>query len=666
MIGAAPLVARLPDAAAAPVAELLCARFRAALARFDAWRRAGGSTAEPGWRHHMREWAEGSAEGRRFGGAVAAADAALEAAPEGRMRKRLSGLFRLSGAERDLLDAGLALAADPGLHAAVGALSGRGEAPLTERLVIELFGHDAQPILRPSSPLVLWSLVEAGPAGGAAAAALAVDPDIAAAAFGRPGLDRRLAACADTIVPADLPVSCWPTAAAAAEIARLTEMKRSVRVLLAAPPGSGRVHFAAAVAERLGIRLIRIAAGEEDADLYMRAQRLALITGHGLYWDRPPLGGAPLVASTPVQFVAVDQGAAPPRAEGLVDLAVDLPSLSQADKLAVWSACGPALPAIDGPGADRVLAGARLADLLAAAEHCPKDAASACARIRERARTRLQGDAQLLRQPYGWADLVLADRPLALLRAIIAEMRARDGLLAGGERRAKYGGLGQSILFHGPPGTGKTMAAQVIAAELQVDLVRVDCASTISKYIGETAKNLRAIFGRVQGTGALLLFDEADALFARRTETRDALDRHANADTNYLLQLIEDFDGAAILTTNKKENVDPAFIRRIRHMVDFGAPGEKERRSLWRRHVAALSDAEVAEARLEGWCARLASLDLSPAQIKGAALTAAFLRDGDGRAAPAFADLVTGVERELAKEGRALDRRVRAELASHD
>ena len=650
----------------APLADLLCAKLLAALRRAAAWREAGGSTEEPNWHHRFVEWQEASEEGRRLSAEVAALDRQLDHAPDGRTRKRIDGLFRLNGPERDLLDCALALAANPALSERIAALRGSREGHLSERVVIELFAHPVQPILRPSSPLAIWSLVEKGPQHAATGPLLVADADVAAAAFGRPGLDRRLAECAESVAPLDLPISTWPVAETAAAIGRLIDRKRSVRILLSAPAGSGRLQFAAAVADQLGTRLLRVGdpTAGDDADLYMRAQRLALITGHGLYWERPPHSWSPQVASTPVQFVAVDTESAPP-APGLVDLPILLPSPSTAEKRAVWSACGPGLPSIEGEVAERTLAGARLSDLLAAASHHPADCAAACACIRASARARLEQGAQLLDQPYDWSDLVLPARQRILIDTIVAEMRARDRLLGRGDRRAKYGGLGQSILFHGPSGTGKTMAAQVLARELQVDLVRVDCASAISKFIGETAKNMRAIFSHVQGSGALLLFDEADALFARRTETKDALDRHANADTNYLLQLIEGFDGAAILTTNKKENIDPAFIRRIRHMVDFGPAELAERQLLWRRHIQTLSDDALAEAALDSWCERLAALDLSPAQIKGAALSAAFARDALGRKVPVLEDLLVGIERELAKDGRALDRKVRAELAAH-
>ena len=664
MIAASP---RLVVSEPAPLADLLCARLLAALRRAAAWQADGGSAQEPNWRNAFLAWQKASDEGRRFGAELAALDEQLEQAADGRTLKRLHGLFCLNGPERDLLDCALALAANPVLAERIAALPGWGDGYLSERLVVELFGHPAQPILRPSSPLVIWSLVEQGPHHTRRGPLLLVDADVAAAAFGRPGLDRRLAECAESVTPFPLSVAGWPVGETAAAIGRLIDMKQSVRVLVGAPAGSGRLQFAAAVAEQLGTRLIRIGGPgtNEDADLYMRGQRLALITGHALYWERPPRSRAPQVSSTPVQFVALESVAGAEAAPGLVDLPVQLPALSAADKRAVWEACGPGLPALTGDAAERTLTAARLVDLLAAAGHRPADCTAACAHIRESARARLEGDAQLLDQPYDWSDLVLPPRQRALIDNVVAEMRARERLLAAGDRRAKYGGLGQSILFHGPPGTGKTMAAQVLARALQVDLVRVDCASAISKFIGETAKNLRAIFSRVQGTGALLLFDEADALFARRTETKDALDRHANADTNYLLQLIENFDGAAILTTNKKENIDPAFIRRIRHMVDFGSPGLVERRILWRRHIEPLSDVDIAEAPLASWCERLAPLDLSPAQIKGAALSAAFVRDVQGRPVPVFEDLLVGIERELAKDGRALDRKVRAELAGN-
>ena len=203
------------------------------------------------------------------------------------------------------------------------------------------------------------------------------------------------------------------------------------------------------------------------------------------------------------------------------------------------------------------------------------------------------------------------------------------------------------------------MAARVLARELGAELLRVDCASIVSKYVGDTVKQLRELFDRVAGSGAIVLFDEADTLFAKRTELRDAHDRHANADTNYLLQLIEDFDGVAILATNRKENLDPAFLRRLRYVVEFGELGREARAQLWQRHLDALVGEE---AGMPGWAAKLATAELSPAQIKGAALTGLFVRDGRGGGRAALSDFVTGIERELAKDGRAVDAALRGQL----
>nr|WP_276603085.1 ATP-binding protein [Nannocystis pusilla] len=214
-------------------------------------------------------------------------------------------------------------------------------------------------------------------------------------------------------------------------------------------------------------------------------------------------------------------------------------------------------------------------------------------------------------------------------------------------------------MFTGPAGTGKTMAAQVLAAQLGQDLVRIDLATIVSKYIGETAKNLRKIFSVAAGMSAVLLFDEADALFARRTDVRDSHDRHANSDTNYLLQLLEDFAGVAVLASNKKANIDPAFIRRIRHVLEFPRPDAAARRQIWQQVLSELG-AEVSPAALD----TLGGVDLSGAQIKNAVLAATFVARSEKRPL-GVGQLVRGLERELDKDGRALERRDRERLVVH-
>ena len=144
-------------------------------------------------------------------------------------------------------------------------------------------------------------------------------------------------------------------------------------------------------------------------------------------------------------------------------------------------------------------------------------------------------------------------------------------------------GLGISALFAGESGTGKTMAAEVLANELRLDLYRIDLSAVVSKYIGETEKNLRRLFDAAEDGGAILFFDEADALFGKRSEVKDSHDRYANIEINYLLQRMEAYRGLAILATNMKSALDPAFLRRLRFIVDFPFPGAAERRAIWQQ-----------------------------------------------------------------------------------
>jgi SpoVK/Ycf46/Vps4 family AAA+-type ATPase len=186
-------------------------------------------------------------------------------------------------------------------------------------------------------------------------------------------------------------------------------------------------------------------------------------------------------------------------------------------------------------------------------------------------------------------------------------------------------GLGISALFVGPSGTGKTMAAEVLARELRLDLYRIDLSAVVSKYIGETEKNLRRVFDAAEQGGSILLFDEADALFGKRSEVRDSHDRYANIEVGYLLQRMEAYRGLAILTTNMKSALDPAFLRRIRFVVQFPRPDSAARREIWRRVFPARTPTHGLDVDA------LARLDVTGGAIRNIALRAAFLAaEGDG------------------------------------
>jgi SpoVK/Ycf46/Vps4 family AAA+-type ATPase len=239
---------------------------------------------------------------------------------------------------------------------------------------------------------------------------------------------------------------------------------------------------------------------------------------------------------------------------------------------------------------------------------------------RAAARPRMDGLAQRIEALADWPDLVLPAAQFDVLHSIVGQVRLRHrvyedwGFASRGTR-----GLGISALFVGDSGTGKTMAAEVLARDLRLDLYRIDLATVVSKYIGETEKNLRRLFDAAEGSGAILLFDEADALFGKRSEVRDSHDRYANIEVGYLLQRMEAYRGLAILTTNMKQVLDPAFTRRIRFIVRFPFPDPNQRAAIWRRVFPADVPLDSIDA------SRLAQLDVAGGGIRNIAIGAAFL-----------------------------------------
>lgn len=245
-----------------------------------------------------------------------------------------------------------------------------------------------------------------------------------------------------------------------------------------------------------------------------------------------------------------------------------------------------------------------------------------------------------------WDDLVLPDDRIAMLREYIAWLRYRSVVVDDWGGRASGGPI---ALFSGPSGTGKTFAASVIANELGWPLYRVDLGSLISKYIGETEKNLNLVFSAVHGRPAVLQFDEADSLFGKRGEIRDARDRYANVEVNHLLARIEQHDGPCVLTTNLRGNLDPAFVRRFQMVIDFPRPDVAARSRLWRLHLPPRAPFEpTLDLDLAA-----AAVHLTGGGIRNAALHAAFLAAAAGRAI-GMPDVALAVWRELGKDGRAL------------
>jgi len=262
---------------------------------------------------------------------------------------------------------------------------------------------------------------------------------------------------------------------------------------------------------------------------------------------------------------------------------------------------------------------------------------------RAQSRSRLHELAQPIESAATWTDLVLPEAQQETLRDIVAHVRHRAkvyetwGFAAKGSR-----GLGITALFAGASGTGKTMAAEVLSGELRLDLYRIDLSSVVSKYIGETEKNLRRVFDAAEMSGAILLFDEADALFGKRSEVKDSHDRYANIEVGYLLQRMESYRGLAILTTNMKSALDTAFLRRIRFVVQFPFPDAAQRAEIWQRIFPASTPTDGLDA------GKLAQLNVAGGNIRNMALNAAFLA-ADSREPVNMSHLLRAARSEYAK-----------------
>lgn len=252
---------------------------------------------------------------------------------------------------------------------------------------------------------------------------------------------------------------------------------------------------------------------------------------------------------------------------------------------------------LDDPGDRRALLRALArrhgTTLVAGTDAAPHGFAERPVPARRAARRVLSGLAQQVLPRHGWDDLVLPAGTVEQLRELSTHVRHRDQVLdTWGFGGALSPGRGVTALFSGPSGTGKTTAAEIVASDLGLDLYRIDLSAVVSKYVGETEKNLRRIFDAAEESGAILFFDECDALYGKRSEVRDSHDRYANIETAFLLQRMDVYDGVAILASNLRQNMDDAFTRRLRFVIDFPVPDQAQRLELWRRHLPSRADVE--------------------------------------------------------------------------
>ncbi len=443
---------------------------------------------------------------------------------------------------------------------------------------------------------------------------------------------------------------------------------------------TSRAEIAASAAQQLGIDLLRLSAtllpapGVELDDLLHRLQREALIAGRGVLLDLEDAGAqadAQRVAAVD-RLIAGLGGAlllsGTDRHRGTRPVAVfDVPTLSTREQADLWRGALSTNGTVDSPRtsfdsgntnlddrdllrlASQFRLGASVVRATAAevSTATGDDPAVSAQRLwdvcRRQARPKLDGLARRIEPRASWQDLVLPEDALADLREVATQARCRHQVHdVWGWQGKSARGLGLTALFTGASGTGKTLAAEILAADLGLDLYHIDLAAVISKYIGETEKNLERVFDAAEAGGAVLLFDEADALFGKRSEVKDSHDRYANIEVSYLLQRMEAYRGLALLTSNLKSALDPAFLRRLRFVIEFPFPDAAGRAEIWRRTFPAATPTADLDPE------RLARLHLPGGHIRNIALRAAFL--AAEREQPVTMDLLAlAARRECAK-----------------
>lgn len=606
--------------------------------------------------------------GGELGRAIDAADRAAAADPRW---TRLLGEFGVSEPEADLLALAAAVEIDPWLRRVYGYLNDDATAShATPSLARSLFQWPMSVRVGADSALVRWLLarpLDSAPNGWTETSPWICDPHIAA----------WLTAPAD-VCPLDPllngPLEFIPAGRGVQfclypdQLEALREFAHSMvltgntafEIELTAPEGAGKKTLAAELAQDLDLNLL-VAPGTllAHTDLPaavengVRAARLARLASAALYWRPAENVDArvwPAIAGhCPLTII----GSLSPlawRPANTLRRTLTLPVLSRPDRIALWRRLAEA------PGADRIPAAVSDWSLLpgeiAAAARAAGAGPEALAAIFRQMVHRSPGELFTpLICPYTWDDIILAENVREHLQEFETQARLRTEVYEewGFERLVPLG-RGITALFSGPSGTGKTMAAQVLARSLNMQLYCVDLAGVINKYIGETEKRLKQVFEACARANVVLFFDEADALFGQRSEVKDSHDRYANIQIDYLLQRLEKFDGIAILATNRKSDLDPAFLRRIRFSIDFLQPGPKERMALWRLALPARGpNGEELLDRVD-WDFLVAKLAMSGADIKMAALGAAFRARSDGSRIQ-MRHILAAARRELTKQG---------------
>lgn len=566
---------------------------------------------------------------------------------EGKYRERLIEMFKLNVAEAAALDLAVAVAVEPALGQTLEQIQGFPGRKLPSEIALRLlYGIGPELVVAGNSPLLGWGLIETIEFSPGEPICFRADPAVVDWYFGK------LTAGFVPLKNAEKhdPLPEWQIAKHARHIKAIFKSGRPARVRIFGKPGMGRTAFAACLAEKLSKPAIVVGKDAIDCEkqqhLFLRLQRMALLGDLALIWRGHPGNWPSHYPVSMLQFIVTREDETVEPRDDIVDIPIRLPQLGRKTQRALIKKY---LPGLAGD-LDSFVGRARIRDLSDAAAQKLGSAEELRAFLRQRNSARTGNIGRIEPAEFDWDDLVLPENIMSTLRAYANEARERPKLLANDEKRRIFSTTSHlTALFAGPPGLGKSMSARVIARDLGLDLLSVDLSAVTSKYIGETAKNLSAAFEVARDAQCALMFEEADSLFSTRVKIETSNDRHANSDTGHLLQLMESHDVVCMLSTNKRANIDQAFMRRLRFIIEFKKPDIKERKLLWARMLDLLGMPTKHISIVVPDVA--AAHEMTPAQIKSAALTAAYQARGAKREIN-ISDIQSAVRIEFQKEGR--------------
>lgn len=581
----------------------------------------------------------------------------------------LADIFKLNSLEIDILQICLAISIEPNMGRVFAYLQDNSSKNyVTDSLVARLFGYGNWIILPASSSLKIWGLIKENVSQQSEPARFECDPSIKNWLLGLDAIDDSLISICNFQSPEN-PLKNWPVHNTVSDIKRITnnQPQNKLRVFVEGSEGCGRKTFAAVVSKNLGLPLIAINADRIPENrwqlFYMLAQRQAFLLNAAVAWYGETMQEHFWPSDIPscnLQFVIGESDESLVTNSHFIDLRITLPNISYEERLSLWRKFVPqSLEWEKREMEEMVLRYETTAgQIVSIGKKRTATIENAYEALRADSGRRLGSLAQQMPGTFSFDDLVLPDYTRKGIEDFVFEATERITFWEQSNTKRLFPyGRGLIGLFAGESGTGKTMAAQVIAAELKLDLFRIDLSNVVSKYIGESSKNIERILARAKNMNVVLLFDEADSIFGKRTDIKDAHDRYANTDTNYLLQAIESYPGIVILSSNKKSNIDSGFTRRIRYVLEFSKPDAAQRLLIWKKILGEMTNSQTL-LKLENELIKLSALmEITGAQIKQTILSALFIARRE-KSELHISHLLSGLEREMAKEGRGLGKQM--------